>query len=221
MARRITVRTGHQALAYRDGVLTGVVGPGRYRQTRRTQYQLVDTRAMIMAVTGQEVPTSDGLNVKVSIAVRRSVTDPAVWATSADPDAEVHLAVQVALRDRLPGLAVTDLDAATRRTLAEEMVGSVAAEAARVGITVHTLMIKDIVLPADLRQAYADQVTATQRGLAKLEEARAESAALRSLANAAKLLDAHPTLARIRTLEAIPYGSKVVLQMDRPTPTEG
>lgn len=132
----------------------------------------------------------------------------------------MHLAVQVALRDRLPELAVADLDAATRRTLAEEMTESVATAAIRVGITVHTLVIKDIVLPADLRQAYADQVTANQRGLAKLEEARAESAALRSLTNAAKLLDEHPTLARIRTLEAIPYGSKVVLQMDRPTPSE-
>lgn len=217
MARQIVVRTGHQALAYRDGVLTGVVGPGRYRQTRRAQYQLVDTREMIMTVTGQEVPTADGLNVKVSVAVRRSVTAPAAWAASADPDADVHLAIQIALRDRLPELAVGDLDAATRRILAEEMTEPVTTAATRVGITVHTLVIKDIVLPADLRQAYADQVTAKQRGLAGLEEARAETAALRSLANAAKLLDEHPTLARIRTLEAIPYGSKVVLQLDRPT----
>lgn len=111
MARHFTVRTGHQVLAYTDGVLTGVRGPGRYRPTRRTQYQLVDIREMIMTVTGQEVPTSDGINVKVSVTVA----------------------------------------------------------AARVGIAVHDLVIEDIVLPADLRQGQAEQVTARQRGLAKLE----------------------------------------------------
>ena len=214
MARHFTVRTGHQVLAYTDGVLTGVRGPGRYRPTRRTQYQLVDIREMIMTVTGQEVPTSEGINVKVSVAVRHAIVDPRAWAASADPQADVHLAVQIALRDHLPELAVDELTATARRSLAETMTESVTVAAARVGIAVHDLVIKDIVLPANLRESYTDQVTARQRGLAKLEEARAETAVLRSLANGAKLLDEHPTLARIRTLEAVPYGAKVVLHLD-------
>ena len=54
-------------------------------------------------------------------------------------------------------------------------------------------------------------VTARSRGLAQLEAARAETVALRSLANGARLLDEHPALARLRLVQAAPYGSRVVL----------
>jgi regulator of protease activity HflC (stomatin/prohibitin superfamily) len=74
-------------------------------------------------------------------------------------------------------------------------------------------VIKDIVLPAELRAAYADVLTARQRGQVQLETARAESAALRSMANAAKLLDEHPALARLRLVQAATYGSKLVLDV--------
>ena len=50
-------------------------------------------------------------------------------------------------------------------------------------------------------------MTARQRGQAKLEAARAETAALRSLANGAKLLDEHPALARQRLVQALPPGA--------------
>jgi regulator of protease activity HflC (stomatin/prohibitin superfamily) len=72
-------------------------------------------------------------------------------------------------------------------------------------------VVKDMVLPADLRAAYAEQVTARQRGLAQLEQARAETAALRSLANAARVLADNPALARLRLVQALPYGSTIKL----------
>lgn len=57
-------------------------------------------------------------------------------------------------------------------------------------------------------------VAAKQRSQAQLEAARAETAALRSMANAARLLDDHPALARLRMIQAAPYGSKLVLGLD-------
>lgn len=56
-------------------------------------------------------------------------------------------------------------------------------------------------------------VTERQRGLGALETARAETAALRSLANAGRLLDDHPALARQRLVQAAPMGSQVVLRL--------
>ncbi len=53
-------------------------------------------------------------------------------------------------------------------------------------------------------------MTTTSPGLT----ARAETAALRSLANGAKLLDAHPALARLRLVQAAPHGAQVVLNLD-------
>lgn len=69
------------------------------------------------------------------------------------------------------------------------------------------------VLTAEVRSAALDVITAKTRGLAKLEAARAETAALRALANAGRLLDAHPALAQLRLVESVPYGARVVLSV--------
>ena len=79
------------------------------------------------------------------------------------------------------------------------------------GVEVWQVVVKDVILPPDLRSAYAELVTARARGQAQLEAARAETAALRSLANGAKLLDDHPALARLRLVQALPPGSTVEL----------
>ena len=53
---------------------------------------------------------------------------------------------------------------------------------------------------------------AREAGRAALERARGDAAALRSLANTAKLLEDHPTLLQLRTLEvAAQPGTKVIL----------
>ncbi len=60
-------------------------------------------------------------------------------------------------------------------------------------------------------------VTARQRGQVQLETARAETAALRPMANAAKLLDDHPALAQLRLIQAAPPGTTIVLEVgDQP-----
>lgn len=97
---------------------------------------------------------------------------------------------------------------------------AVIAEAARaagrrVGVDVLDVCVKDVIVPAEIRTAAMQLVTAKARGAAQLEEARAETAALRALANAGKLLDAHPALAQLRLVQAAPYGSRVVLAVGR------
>ena len=82
-----------------------------------------------------------------------------------------------------------------------------------VGIDVRDVVIKDVILPAEIRSAATELVKAKARGLAKLETARAETAALRSLANAGRVLDAHPALARLRLVQDAPYGTKFVLAL--------
>jgi hypothetical protein len=81
-------------------------------------------------------------------------------------------------------------------------------------------VVKDVILPPELRSAYAELVTSRTRGQAQLEAARAETAALRSLANGAKLLDAHPALARLRLVQALPYGSTLKVALDDPARPE-
>jgi regulator of protease activity HflC (stomatin/prohibitin superfamily) len=208
----ITVHPWQRALERRPGEPTHVLAPGRHRRRRRATYTWLDDRQRMDHTAPQEVLTADGVTVKVTAVVRWRIGDPVRFTeVVADPFGSVYLAVQLALRD-----AVTSLDADSVARSARSDVGAVALRAATVagdaaGVEVLEVVVKDVVLPGELRAAYAEVVTGRQRALAQLEAARAETAALRSLANGAKLLDDHPALAQLRLVQALPIGSTVEL----------
>jgi regulator of protease activity HflC (stomatin/prohibitin superfamily) len=210
--RKITVRSTERALEYVDGVCTRVLEPGRHRIPRRATYQRVWMVERIETTAPQDVLTSDGVSVRVTAAVRWAVGDPLRFAeAAADPMASVYLAVQIALREALVDVETDTVVRQSRRVLGAALTPAAVAAGLEVGIAVREVVVKDVILPPDLRSAYAEQVTARARGQARLEAARAETAALRSLANGAKLLDQHPALARQRLVELLPPGSTLEL----------
>lgn len=80
------------------------------------------------------------------------------------------------------------------------------------GITVTEARARDLMLPGELRRAAQDTLLARERGRADLERARAEAASLRMLANAARVLEEHPSLLHLRTLQvAAEPGTRIVL----------
>lgn len=208
-----TVFPHERAIEHVGGVFSRVLEPGRYRKRRRATYHRVPVLERITTTAPQEVLTSDGVSVRVTAALRWKVADVRAYAeTVADPEAVVYLAVQVALRDALVGV---DADALVReaRITGGPITEAVVAVGAEVGIEVVEVVVKDVILPPELRAAYAELVTSRTRGLVQLEAARAETAALRSLANGAKLLDEHPALAQMRLVQALPYGTTVKLAL--------
>lgn len=212
---RITVRPHERVLAYRDGRLSSLLGPGRHRRRTRTELVRVDVRDRIVTLAPQEVLTSDGVSLRVTAALVWAVADPVAFHERAEsPDAVVYLAAQLGLREALAGLDVESVLTGGRRTVAEQVTATAAVAGEPVGITVREAVLKDVLLPAELRSAYAELVSARQRGKAQLEAARAETAALRSLANGAKLLDEHPALARLRLVQALPYGSSLKVTLE-------
>jgi len=58
-------------------------------------------------------------------------------------------------------------------------------------------------LPNDLKRAFSEVLKAKQEGQAALERARGESAALRNLANAARVLDGNPALMNLRLMQSL------------------
>ena len=123
--------------------------------------------------------------------------------------------LQLALRQVVAG---KDLDGALaeRGEIGQEILGAVGAGAADLGLEVRAVDIRDFMMAGGLRSAYTDVIEARQRGLAALERARGESAALRSLANSAELLERHPGLAHLRLLQAVETGSgnRIVIALD-------
>jgi regulator of protease activity HflC (stomatin/prohibitin superfamily) len=217
--RTLQVHAWQVALARTPGRPTVVLGPGRYRRRRHTTYQLLDAREQATTVAPQEVLTADGVTVRVTAVLRWAVGDPVAHTEKvADPVGWVYLAVQLALREALAERDAQALVRAPRATLTAEVAERLRVAAAEVGVRLEEVVVKDVILPVDLRAAYAELVVGRQRAQAQLEAARAETAVLRSMANGAKLLDEHPALARLRLVQALPPGARVELVHDAGSP---
>ena len=87
----------------------------------------------------------------------------------------------------------------------------VGAAAEAVGVAIDSLALRDVMVPAELRRAAADVVTARTQGQAVLERARSEVAATRALANAARMIAEQPALLQLRTLQAVEAGGATVV----------
>ncbi|MGH3545109.1 MAG: slipin family protein [Mycobacteriales bacterium] len=174
-----------------------------------------DTRSRSITLVGQEIPTSDGLLGRVGIVLRWSIVEPTTFVQIAEqPTDELHLAAQRALRQAVLARSHDALDR-QREEIGTEINAATAPRAAELGITVHDAWLRDVVLPVELRRATSAELVARREGLAKLEQARSETAAMRSLLNAARLVEEHPALLQLRTLQAASQpGATVVL--DRP-----
>jgi regulator of protease activity HflC (stomatin/prohibitin superfamily) len=90
-----------------------------------------------------------------------------------------------------------------RLNLGERLTELVSERAPALGIEIFEIDVRDVMLPGDLKAAFGEVPRARAEGRAALERARGESAALRNLANAARLIDANPALMNLRLLQAI------------------
>lgn len=213
---RVVVKEWETVLVYRDGLFERALGPGRHRlwMRRRTQLRF-DLRPEALVIGGQEVLTSDGLAPRITLVGRVRVVDARLAVEAAkDGTAELYTAVQVALRLVVAARTLEEL-LAGRDGLGAALLPLVADRAARLGREVLDLEVRDLGVPAELRNASLRVLTAKHEGLAALERARGETAALRSLANAARLAQDVPALLQLRTLRAVETGgATVVLRQD-------
>lgn len=214
--RRVTVLQWQRAVRLHRGVLAGELGAGRHRLRLGETVRLVDTRAQSLVLTGQDVPTADQILIRATVVLTWRVVDATAFlCATVDPGAELHLAVQSALRTAVATRPHDAVDAA-RAEVGAEIAVAVADRAGELGVDVREATLRDVVLPAELRRAALAELVAQREGRAMLERARAETAAIRSLLNAAKLAEEHPALLQLRTLQlAAESGSTVILERPR------
>lgn len=217
---RVTVRQGFAVVVRRDGAVNAVLEAGRWRLPApwwRRQVDLVDVRDRLLLVTGQEVAAADVPGAKVSAVARWRVTEPVKFLdASTDAEGELRLAVQLAVRD---WAATSDLESLVtgRAAATSALTASVRQAVARLGIAVDEVAVRDVVVPGELRRAALAVASARQEGLAELERARAQTAAIRALANGAKVLADHPALLQLRTAQAAAEaGGTVVVTVPPP-----
>jgi regulator of protease activity HflC (stomatin/prohibitin superfamily) len=214
--RTVTVFEYERGLLYVRGRFQSVLEPGRYRLwTSARTINKVDVRPRVVAVPGQEVLTADGIAVKTSLVAQCEVTDPVTAINrQASWEGALHVELQLALRQIVSSETIESL-LQVRPQLGERLTQLAVPGAARLGVRLERVDVRDLTLPGDLKKLFTQVTKARQEGLAALERARGESAALRNLANAARMVSDNPALMQLRLLQVVgeQSGNTVVLGM--------
>ncbi|MFM7738481.1 MAG: slipin family protein [Planctomycetota bacterium] len=201
---RTTIYDYQRGLHYRDGILEGMLEPGTYRlSVKRSAVSTFDTREMPIQVAGQEVLTADALGFKLSLVGSYRVTDPmAASKVVSNYYTTLYSDLQAACRSVLEQMTCEEILAA-RNVLGQKIFELAGSQTGRYGVELVSLSVRDFMLPGQLKAIYAKVAEAKQESLAAMERARGETAALRSLANASRVMASNPGLGLLRTLQTL------------------
>jgi regulator of protease activity HflC (stomatin/prohibitin superfamily) len=204
---RALVREHERGLHYVQGRLSHVLLPGHYalwtHPEAEVSVSVVDMRSQQVTLGGQELMTRDKVTLRLTLTVEYSVADPARIAHMVqDPRDAIYLLVQLAARDYVASVNLDQLlegREAMTRYLEEQTV----ARAAGFGARIERLGVKDIVLPGEMKTLLNRVIEAEKQAAANVILRREESAAVRQLANNARVMAEHPIMVRLKEIEAM------------------
>lgn len=204
----VTIHDYERGLRYRQGRMVGLVDAGTHVTFRPyTEIRVLDGRPTSITVPGQEILTSDGVALRVSLTARYVVGDP-VAAITGDQSylSALYTLLHGALREAIAGRSADEILAA-RTDLGPAVGGIVASDLARIGVELLGVDVRDVMVPTELKRAFAGIVAARREGEAAVERARGETAALRGLANAGRMVEDNPGLLQLRILQQLAASS--------------
>ena len=200
------VEPHHLGVLFIDGEYVGSLAAGRYAFWKNVaQVKLVqqDMRETMFDVAGQDIITADKVTLRVNAVATSRVTD-ARQAVSVVDDAkqalyrETQLSLRAVVGSRELDAFLTDKDA-----VAAELATLVRPRAAALGVELISVGIRDVIMPGEMKDLMNKVTEAKKAAEANLIVRREETAAIRSQANTAKLLQDNPTLMRLRELEVL------------------
>jgi regulator of protease activity HflC (stomatin/prohibitin superfamily) len=203
-----TVDRHRVGVLFLDGSYVDTLPPGLYafwKDAADAKLVEVDVRETMLDVSGQEIMTADKVTLRLNAVVTYRIAD-ARRAVSAAEDVrqalyrEAQLALRGVINPRELDAFLTDKDAVARE--AEELVRRRAGE---LGLEIVSVGVRDVILPGEMKDLMNKVTEAKKAAEANLIARREETAAMRSQANTAKLLEGNPTLMRLRELEVLEH----------------
>lgn len=199
-------QVGFAVLRQRDGEISRL--KGREFSRPGDQFRQVDLRRRLIQIHPQSIPTADAMAVTITMALTAATIDPVKFvADSQNPDEEIYLAAQIALREMVVAMPLEDFIGA--RIDLEPVLVAAQAAARNVGVEVSSILLKDMNLPREYSGALQESIVAKIQAETDLERARNEVKTTRARLASAKVLEQNPILAKIRMLEALPPGSTI------------
>lgn len=202
--RTILVHEHEQALLYKNGRYIKTVGAGFHRLWGfHREAVKFDMRKRSFALAGQEIMTKDHVPIRITLSVTSQIADPVAAAHEVeDWFQQVYTDVQLALREIVAGLTFDEL-LDQKSTIGEQVLSITSTKASAYGITLYETAIKDVTMPASIRDMMLKTVEAEKSAQASLIKAREEVAAARARTNAAKMIAANPALLKLKELETL------------------
>lgn len=201
-----SVPPSHVGVLFVDGAYVTTAPPGRYafwKNMGQIKFVQLDTRESTFDVSGQEIITSDKVTLRLNAQVTYRVVDAKVAVSVVDDARQaLYRETQLALR-AVVGARELDGFLMDKDAVASELSELARPRAKALGLELIAVGIRDVILPGEMKDLMNKVTEAKKAAEANLIARREETAAMRSQANTAKLLAEHPTLMRLRELEAL------------------
>ncbi|KAJ2786915.1 hypothetical protein GGI15_001128 [Coemansia interrupta] len=197
------VPQGHIALVSRFGRYYKTADPGLVSVNPMTEsIQYVDTKIQIVPLGSMPIVTKDNVTVGIEAVIAWHITDPYL-ATYGVSSVSTALAerTQTTLRAVLGGRDLQDL-IENRDTIASAITEIIDKPAHDWGVTVESILIKDINLSRELQESLSSAATQKRIGESKVIQAKAEVDAAMLMREAAEILNT-PAAMQIRTLDSM------------------
>ena len=202
----VHIEAGHAGLFFKDGRHEATLAPGTHalwKGVAKASILDVDLREQVVDVAGQEIMTADKVTLRLNAVVTFKVADPLKAVTTVDDHRQaLYREAQLALRAVI-GTRELDVLLSDKDGVARELDGVVRGRATGFGVEVVALGIRDVILPGEMKDLMNKVTEAKKAAEAALITRREETAAMRSQANTAKILESSPTLMRLRELEVL------------------
>ena len=201
-----TVERNHAGVLFVDGRFVETLSAGRYafwKGEATAKVVEVDLREQLLDVAGQDIMTADKVSLRLNAVVTYWVVDAHRAVTASESASQaLYREVQLALRAVI-GSRELDTFLSDKEEVVQELSDLVRSRAEGLGLKVESLGIRDVILPGDMKDLMNRVTEAKKEAEANLIARREETAAMRSQANTAKLLDNNPVLMRLKELEVL------------------
>ncbi len=203
-------RQWERAVVLRLGKYVGLRGPGLFWIIPFVDSvsAWVDQRVITTSFAAEETLTSDTVPVNVDAVLFWMVYDPEKAALEVQnyPQA-VSWAAQTALRDIIGRTSLTDL-LRGRERIEEELQQLIDERSNPWGVTVQSVEMRDVIIPAALQDAMSREAQAAREKQARIILGQAEVEIAHSFATAAQSYRDNPTALHLRAMNMLYEGLK-------------
>jgi hypothetical protein len=200
------VEQGCVGVLFLDGKYVDTFKPGQYlfwKDVGKVKFYHVDMRDAIVDVSGQEIMTADKVTLRINAMVTYRVADAkASIMASEDARQALYREAQLALRAVVGAYELDNL-LGEKEAVARALERMLSGRAAELGLAIVDLGIRDVILPGEMKELMNKVIEARKAADANLITRREETAAMRSQANTARILENNPTLMRLRELDVL------------------